>query len=784
MKIIYIVLFFIFISMVLHAQDKSGFDIDPAKLHKAGVANKLQSGNFYEVKNDRLDMTLIPGGYFTLGTSYGMSSSQLDDNCQLTFGHPYAMTSYPVFSVDGTWYKLDEYFTDPSDIVLQKNSDTLRVTAVKSGLLSVTFYMYFQQSDKSIQLAYKIKNLDAQAHSIGMGLMYDPAIGKNGDGSIALSGAFLKESKIFQSPELLPEFILWEKAAGARGIGASLKFSTLPAKLIAGNWNDLYKTQSPDYDYSSPQRIYDLYLKIYWPESSTAPDSEKTEMTSVSLIQPDFSSSLFLRWDLPGYLAMDNNIMFPQSMSTYLEVGKTGTGTVSNGNLKLELSDEISSGILSYSYGSSIPAFQKADFSVKTLYESKTVEAAAKIYDGTTLIDEIRRPVFIPETPVSDSGLVVSIDTLITSKYPKISLTFDVLQKARGTKIANLISDNIFLYENDSRVTNYTFGKDTSGGSFTADIIFAFDVTGSMSNEIDAVKRNIVEFADSLTESGVDYQLGLVTFLDYTENKYPFTKDAHSFQQLIGQQYAHGGDDMPENSLQALMDASRYNFRPNSRRIVIWITDASYHENDAFTKLTKKTVTDSLLVKGIIVHSIGDKQFKSSYYDPIVIATAGNSYDINGNFRDILLDISRVKSVFKYMISYNSTAASQQGSENQIKLKIRFAGLGGESMVSYKTGKADPLGKYFSFYPNPFNPEITFKVSKGDFKAGKIRIYDILGRLIKEFNFTNMGSQNLVWNARSEDNRLVATGFYIAELTLTGADKSSYVETAKILYLK
>ena len=71
--------------------------------------------------------------------------------------------------------------------------------------------------------------------------------------------------------------------------------------------------------------------------------------------------------------------------------------------------------------------------------------------------------------------------------------------------------------------------KDRSSGVDAADIVFVLDVTGSMGDEIDGVKNHIVEFADSLSYRGIDFRLGMVTFLDVIENVYPFTRDVSSF---------------------------------------------------------------------------------------------------------------------------------------------------------------------------------------------------------------------------------------------------------------
>ncbi|HEX2865549.1 MAG TPA: VWA domain-containing protein [Ignavibacteriales bacterium] len=779
-KIIFAALALLLVPILSYAQDKTGYDISTEKPLKGRTSNSIMSEGSLEFKNSIIGMTLLKGGYFTLGTTGGTAAGSLDNDCQLTFGHPYAMTSYPAFSVDGSWQKFDDL--NPSEVTLARTGDTLKVRALKEGIFSVTFSMYFQASDSTMRLGCEVVNLDSVSHSFGLGFILDPALGRWGDAAVYLDGTtLLKESKTFSVQETPSEIMLWEKSTGAKGLSAALSFSSKPDKMIFANWADAFKSVSPDFDNSSPLTLYDCLIKTYWNETQVSPNEKKTADMVISLRKPDFSSATFLRWDIPQFFALNNGLVFPEKLDTYLELNKTGNTSFTNGALQLSLPSEMTSSKTEYSYGASVPGYQNLEVTPRIIYENKIAEVSVKLLDGTNVIDEIHRFVFIPATPVSDSGLIVKIDTLMSSRFPSMALTFEVTREDKGNKITTLAPENIFLYENSSRITDFTFGKDTSGGATSADIVFVLDVTGSMGNEIDAVKNNIIEFADNLSKEGIDYQLGLVTFLDEVENKYPFTKDVQAFQQNIAAQYAHGGGDGPENSLQALLDASRFNFRQNSKRIVVWITDAEYHENDSYTSLKRQTVIDSLLINGIVVNAIGEKIFKSDFYDPIVIPTGGNYYDITGNFRDILLDISRMKSNYKYLISYRSSA---QSGTNEVKLQVRFAGLGGQAVINYNTAPKGIAEKRLAFYPNPFNPEITFQVRKGEFVKGKIRIYNVLGQKVREFELTENSMQKLVWNARNDHGGMVGAGFYFAELTLTDKKNVSYSETAKILYLK
>ncbi len=511
------------------------------------------------------------------------------------------------------------------------------------------------------------------------------------------------------------------------------------------------------------------------------PVGETSCQIKTRLLNPDFSSQLFLRWDLQSFLDIQNNLIFPNSFNTYLLINKTGSNSIDNADLKLELPQSLSSTYTEFNVPiSNSSSYQKINLRSHIIYEDKIDEVVAKVYYNNQLVDELHRVVYIPATPVSDTGLTVTIDTISTSKFPSIEFKFETKISSNDYKISNLTEENIFLYEDDNRVTNFNLSHDTTGGLNSADIIFVLDVTGSMSEEIDKVKDNIIEFADSLSYRGIDYRLGMVTFLDVIENVYPFTTDVQHFQSLVGEQYAHGGDDEPENSLQALIEATKYTFREKANRVVIWITDATYHESDTFTQLTKNEVVNALLSKGIIVHAIGPEYNKSAFYDPIIIPTGGNFYDIYGNFRDILLDISRFYSSTKLVLNYES---SSQQLPAEIKLQIRYAGLGGEVTISPTNSPVVKKEKYLAFYPNPFNPQITFNVELGNYSGGELRIFNLLGQLVKTIRIDNH-SQKINWNAKNDSGGLISTGLYLVQLVLTGNNAAKHFETAKILYLK
>ncbi len=756
------------------AQDKSSLDLIFGAAKASGQAS---APDYADIRNDRMEASMLPGGYFTLGTAAGLSESPLDDRCAITYGHPYAKTSHLVFSVDGNWYRLEDYFGNDA-LTPEQSGDTLRIQARSEGDVMVTFTVALDE-DRGALLQAEIGNLDDVSHTCRVGVALDPALGRWGDGHLTLGNGSLRHGARLRSPDLSAGLTVWERDRAARGLGVDLSFpDPAPDLVVAGNWANLHGTDAPEDQPATEERLYDLALKMYWGETQLAPGETRLYRMAMDLRPPDFNTPVFMRWDLPSSFVLTDNLMFPRDFTSYLEI-VNDSGRQVNATVSLDLPTVLDAVPSERSLSlDAQPVYHRLDMRSNLVYEDGIFDVGVVVTEGGEILDELRRNFFLPATPVADTGLVVRVDSLDLSHYPEVGLTFEVREEADDRLITRLAPENLFLFENDQRLREFTLKKDRSSGVDAADIVFALDVTGSMADEINGVKNHIVEFADSLSYRGIDFRLGMVTFLDAIENVYPFTRDVQAFRSLVGDQFAHGGDDQPENSLEALMEAAGFPFRPEASRVVIWITDADYHERNSVTPLVRSEVIDALLANEITVHSVGPAFFRSAFYEPFTVATGGRDFDIYGNFRDILLDISRFEVFGKFVVNYRSPAVD--GDENRIELKIRHAGLGGIAVLSYLTPSPGTTAKPLSFFPNPFNSEVNFLIDIGDYTGGALHIYNLLGQEVAQYRLRGTASQRIVWNARGT----VATGPYLVRLSLVGSDGEVRVETARILYLK
>ncbi len=88
----------------------------------------------------------------------------------------------------------------------------------------------------------------------------------------------------------------------------------------------------------------------------------------------------------------------------------------------------------------------------------------------------------------------------------------------------------------------------------------------------------------------------------------------------------------------------------------------------------------------------------------------------------------------------------------------------------------------FTNYPNPFNPETTFKYSLPKQSEVELTIYNIKGQRVKKFvsDVQDAGVHDIVWRGQDDRGKKVSSGIYFCKLEING--KTS--KTRKVLLLK
>jgi Mg-chelatase subunit ChlD len=117
----------------------------------------------------------------------------------------------------------------------------------------------------------------------------------------------------------------------------------------------------------------------------------------------------------------------------------------------------------------------------------------------------------------------------------------------------------------------------------TIDLAFVLDTTGSMSEEIEAVKQTIHAVSDQLGAAQTDVRVGLVEYKDRTDclltRTFPFSSDLRAFSDQVASLAASGGGDTPEDmhaGLAAALDKLSWRAGAVARMVVV-IADAPPH---------------------------------------------------------------------------------------------------------------------------------------------------------------------------------------------------------------
>lgn len=126
----------------------------------------------------------------------------------------------------------------------------------------------------------------------------------------------------------------------------------------------------------------------------------------------------------------------------------------------------------------------------------------------------------------------------------------------------------------------------------TADILFIVDATGSMSDEIDFLKSDLLDIVAKVEarQSGSDLRVGALFYRDegddYVTKSKDLTSDINSVSKYIGKQRAKGGGDYPEAVHTALEKGIQdISWNESARtKIAFMLLDAPAHKTEAVVK--------------------------------------------------------------------------------------------------------------------------------------------------------------------------------------------------------
>jgi hypothetical protein len=265
-----------------------------------------------------------------------------------------------------------------------------------------------------------------------------------------------------------------------------------------------------------------------------------------------------------------------------------------------------------------------------------------------------------------------------TSNYPVVELVVNVRDGATGQGVYGLNKSNFAVIENNELQEINNFVVKARGKVEPIDIVFIFDQTGSMQDEINAVKNNVLMFADILRGSSMDFRLGLITFSDVVEQTRDFTSDVSEFKTWISEIWATGGGDEPENDLEALNRALQLPFRPGAEVVFVLITDAPYHQNNSITKLSMLPLAKKIKLEGIKIYPI---TVDLPQYEWMARETEGTYFSILKDFSSIIEDLA-VTLTAQYRITYITNRPSFDNTQRTVEVQVKPYG---KAETSYRS---------------------------------------------------------------------------------------------------
>lgn len=171
-----------------------------------------------------------------------------------------------------------------------------------------------------------------------------------------------------------------------------------------------------------------------------------------------------------------------------------------------------------------------------------------------------------------------------------------------GTVFQAADNTTLYVFHNDPELPEID-NTDT-------DIVFVIDSTGSMGDEIGAVKAYVNNLADAIGGVSASYRMALVDYKDDCDSyqsrvDVDFTSDVPTFKEGVSGLYADGGGDEAESVYSGLNTALDLDWRDGVRRSIFIIGDAPGKDPEPVTGFTQSDIVDKAIAKGVGIYPLG-----------------------------------------------------------------------------------------------------------------------------------------------------------------------------------
>ncbi len=333
---------------------------------------------------------------------------------------------------------------------------------------------------------------------------------------------------------------------------------------------------------------------------------------------------------------------------------------------------------------------------------TKAEKATVENTEGNKVVKTESTNITIKSTKVAESGAKVGATKTETA---------ELLNKTQKDNNTNNLNERVVKATTVQIIQEEKLVQQIEGKSKGADIVFVIDHTGSMSDDIQGVKKNITTFVKGLNTQKIDTRLGLVDYEGYDDVNYAkfgnsrFTTDTSAFIKALDSIKISGYTESPTVPLTQItkLDDFDWSEDPEIGRFAILITDEDYDLNSHTPSVesTIKALKDAKINTTVVTESFLKDDFESLYKE-----TNGIYININTDYAQTLnKDISSwvVKTVNKGRIlevtteSYDFIKETVTVNKPVVKAevceagaKVLTAGNTGVEAKVYKAGVALP----------------------------------------------------------------------------------------------
>ena len=264
--------------------------------------------------------------------------------------------------------------------------------------------------------------------------------------------------------------------------------------------------------------------------------------------------------------------------------------------------------------------------------------------------------------------------------------------------------------------------------SDAVDVVFVFDATGSMGDELhylQAEMRDVIDRAKDAT-GGLDIRTGAVVYRDhgdeYVTRLSRLTNDIKTTQTFIDKQSANGGGDFPEAIPEALMAAiNSAGWNQEARaRIAFLVLDAPCHKDSATIALLHEQILNAAAwgIRVVPVVCSGLDESGELLMRSIAMATNGTSF--------FLTDDSGIG--HSHLKPTTDTLKVEHLNDMLVRTIVEFSTMPSCNAATIE----DNIDE--QFIPNPFEAQDIDKLH--DFPHGPTTIYllDVTGKLVAILN--------------------------------------------------